>query len=95
VKIDIGKRLVPTSGLLSAEATLTRMQVPSFAFSLIQCAELEVTKVACHVSGPGVVDGGLVVFLYLCRFLFLSYYIEDSMIGNDFSFEGRVGSCGG
>jgi hypothetical protein len=49
-------------------------------------AELEVTKVACHVSGLGVVDGGLVVFLYLCRFLFPSYHIDDATIGNDFSF---------
>jgi hypothetical protein len=42
------------------------------------------------VSGLGVVDGGLVVFLYLCRFLFLSHHIEDATIGNDFSFEGMV-----
>jgi hypothetical protein len=45
------------------------------------------------VSGLGVVDGGLVVFLYLCRFLFPSHYIEDATIGNDFSFEGVVDSC--
>jgi hypothetical protein len=38
------------------------------------------------------VDGGVVVFLYLCRFLFPSHHIEDATIGNDFSFEAMVDS---
>jgi hypothetical protein len=46
-----------------------------------------VAKVACHVSGFGVVDGSLVVLFNLDRFLFPTHHVEDATIGDDPSFE--------
>jgi hypothetical protein len=37
-----------------------------------------------------VVDGGLVVFLYSCRFLLPTHHIEDATIGDDLSFKSVV-----
>ena len=71
------------SELLSVEATLTRMNVPSLTFSLIQL--VQVAKVAYHV-------GGLVDFLDLSRLLFPTYLVEDATIGNDLSLENVVDS---
>jgi hypothetical protein len=51
-----------------------------------------VTKVACHVSGLGVVDGSLVVFFNLGRFLFPTHQVEDATIGDDLRFECVVDS---
>jgi hypothetical protein len=45
------------------------------------------------VSGFGVVYGGWVVFLYSCRFLFLTHHVEDATIGDDLSFESVADSC--
>jgi hypothetical protein len=54
--------------------------LPFLTFSLIQfvSAELQVTKVAHHVSGLGVVDGSLVIFLDLSRFLFPINHVKDA-----------------
>ena len=49
-------------------------------------------KVACHVSGLGMVDGSLVVFFNLGQILFPTHHIEDATIGDDLSFECVVDS---
>ena len=40
-------------------------------------------KVACHVGGLGMVDGGLVIFLDLSRLLFPSCFVEDASVCAD------------